>query len=100
MDARALPPARAGAAVLITEAGTTPDTSTSAGSCATGSTRAEIEPRFTNSAAASAMRVGPMRPAIVFEFAIGDLPAWCRFGTEPDKTNSVKRRAGCIGPSD
>jgi hypothetical protein len=34
------------------------------------------------------MRVGPIRPAIVFEFAIGDFPARCRFGTEFDSTAS------------
>jgi hypothetical protein len=44
----------------------TPDTITNAGSCETDSTSVEIEPRLMSVAAASAIRVGPIRPAIVF----------------------------------
>src|SRR5262245_56096871 len=38
-----------------------------------------------SNAAASAIRDGPIRPAIVFEFAMDCLPARCRCGTRTDK---------------
>src|SRR5262249_10077705 len=63
----------------------TPETSTRAGSCETASTSADIEPRLMSNAAASAIRDGPIRPAIVFEFAMDCLPARCRCGTRTDK---------------
>src|SRR5215472_10623376 len=74
----------------------TPETSTRAGSCETASTSANIEPRLMSNAAASAIRDGPIRPAIVFEFAMDCLPARCRCGTSTDKNTHrekpVRRR--------
>jgi hypothetical protein len=49
-----------------------------------------------SSAAASAIRNGPIRPAIVFEFAMGCLPARWRSGTSPDRTQrEALIRPGC-----
>src|SRR5215467_5789418 len=69
----------------------TPETSTRAGSCETASTSADIAPRLMSNAAASAIRDGPIRPAIVFEFAMDCLPARCRCGSSTDKKHSPRR---------
>src|SRR5262249_4875964 len=71
----------------------TPETSTRAGSCETASTSADIEPRLMSNAAASAIRDGPIRPAIVFEFAMDCLPARCRCGTGTDKNTHREKPA-------
>src|SRR5215472_3998440 len=80
----------------------TPETSTRAGSCETASTSADIEPRLMSNAAASAIRDGPIRPAIVFEFAMDCLPARCRCGTSTDKNTHHEepvRRSAATGPT-
>src|SRR5262249_41820604 len=80
----------------------TPETSTSAGSCETASTSTDIEPTLMSNAAASAIRDGPIRPAIVFEFAMDCLPARCRCGTSTDKNTHREepvRRSTATGPT-
>src|SRR5262249_46092985 len=80
----------------------TPETSTRAGSCETASTSADIEPRLMSNAAASAIRDGPIRPAIVFEFAMDCIPARCRCGTSTDKNTHREepvRRSAATGPT-
>src|SRR5262245_53497845 len=55
-----------------------------------------------SNAAATAIRDGPIRPAIVFEFAMDCLPAQCRCGTSTDKnTHREKpvRRSAATGPT-
>src|SRR5262245_41308707 len=55
-----------------------------------------------SNAAASAIRDGPIRPAIVFEFAMDCLPARCRCGTSTDKNTHREepvRRSAATGPT-
>src|SRR5262245_56525625 len=55
-----------------------------------------------SNAAASAIRDGPIRPAIVFEFAMDCLPARCRCSTSTDKNTHREepvRRSAATGPT-
>src|SRR5262245_60038865 len=55
-----------------------------------------------SNAAASAIRDGPTRPAIVFEFDMDCLPARCRCGTSTDKNTHREepvRRSAATGPT-